>query len=115
MGDQEARYVSTNTKGQAETIEQAEWIAGHLRDMCLAAPPGLLHITIFITAKRTPSDAPVLDGFVTDDRRPPVQGDESAPASTRRVEHNAVVELRSGRPNFSELMDRELDLTEYGE
>lgn len=81
--------------------------------MCRAAPPGLLHITIFITAKRSPGDTPVLDGYITDDRRPPVPGDTQM--SGERVEHDAVVELRSGRPDFGELMNRELDCTAYGE
>ena len=82
--------------------------------MCLAAPPGLLHITIFITAKRAATDPPVLEGYVTDDRRPPAPGDVS-PTGGRTVEHHAIVEVRSARPDFTELIDRELNLTEYGE
>jgi hypothetical protein len=89
--------------------------------MCLAAPPGLLHITIFITAKPQASDLPVLDGFVTDDRRShPPSPDMASPftspsCSARTVDHNAIVELRSGRPDFNEMIDRELSLTAYGE
>ena len=87
--------------------------------MCLAAPPGLLHITIFITAIRSSEDAPVLKGFVTDDRRPPLPLPlpltEDPIFTERRIVHNAIVELRSGRPDFTELIDRELHLTEYGE
>lgn len=99
--------------------EQVQWIEGHLKDMCLAAPPGLLHITIFITAKRSSEDAPVLEGFVTDDRRPPLLPPlplaQGATPSQGAITHNAIVEVRSGRPDFSELIDRELHLTEYGE
>jgi len=89
--------------------------------MCLAAPPGLLHITIFITSKPLPNDPPVLDGFVTDDRRPhTVETEVTSPfdsptSSTRIVEHNAIVELRSGRPDFNEMIEREMSLTAYGE
>jgi len=88
--------------------------------MCLAAPPGLLHITIFITAKPQANDPPVLDGFVTDDRRshPPstdLVSPFGSPSSARTVDHNAIVELRSGRPDFNEMIDREMSLTAYGE
>lgn len=88
--------------------------------MCLAAPPGLLHITIFITAKPRLNDPPVLDGFVTDDRRlhptsPDLVSPFGSPSSTRTVDHNAIVELRNGRPDFNEMIDREMSLTAYGE
>ena len=87
--------------------------------MCLAAPAGLLHITIFITAKRSSEDAPVLKGFVTDDRRPslplPLPLTDDSTSTETKITHNAIVEVRSGRPDFTELIDRELHLTEYGE
>ena len=90
--------------------------------MCLAAPPGLLHITIFITAKPQSNDSPVLQGLVTDDRRPHMTTEsvmvspfDSPTSSTRMTEHNAIVELRSGRPQFDELIEREMSLTAYGE
>jgi hypothetical protein len=97
-----------------------EWIAGHLKDMCLAAPPGLLHITIFITAKPQSTDQRVLEGFVTDDRRPLHQANNLSPfdeptSPSAGIDHNAIVEVRSGRPDFGEMVERELSLTAYGE
>lgn len=89
--------------------------------MCLAAPPGLLHITIFITAKPQSTDPPVLEGYVTDDRRPRIATEsevspfDSPTSSSRITEHNATVELRSGRPEFNEMIEREMSLTAYGE
>jgi hypothetical protein len=106
---------------EADAAEQVDWISGHLKDMCLAAPPGLLHITIFITSKPQSTDPPVLEGFVTDDRRPHTAETEvvspfdSPTSSSRIVEHNAIVELRSGRPEFNEMIEREMSLTAYGE
>jgi hypothetical protein len=106
---------------ETDAAEQVDWISGHLKDMCLAAPPGLLHITIFITSRPQSTDPPVLEGFVTDDRRPHTAATEvvspfdSPNSSTRMVEHNAIVELRSGRPEFNEMIEREMSLTAYGE
>jgi hypothetical protein len=106
---------------ETDAAEQVDWISGHLKDMCLAAPPDLLHITIFITSKPQSTDPPVLEGFVTDDRRPHIATEtESSPfdsptSSSRIVEHNATVELRSGRPDFNEMTEREMSLTAYGE
>jgi hypothetical protein len=106
---------------ETDAVEQVDWISGHLKDMCLAAPPGLLHITIFITSKPQPTDPPVLEGFATDDRRPYIPtGIEASPfdsptSSSCIVEHNAIVELRSGRPDFNEMIEREMSLTAYGE
>jgi hypothetical protein len=106
---------------ETDAAEQVDWISGHLKDMCLAAPPGLLHITIFITAKPQPNDPPVLQGFVTDDRRPHTAETEvvspfdSPTSTTRIVDHNAIVELRSGRPEFNAMIEREMSLTAYGE
>jgi len=99
----------------------------HLRAMCLAAPPGLLQITLFITGKRQANEAPVLEGFVTDDRRdsPPADSEKkdepsstpsSPPASTKgKVEHGSTVVLRSGRPDFREIVATELKETAYEE
>jgi hypothetical protein len=107
--------------GETDAAEQVDWISGHLKDMCIAAPPGLLHITIFITSKPQSDDPPVLEGFVTDDRRPHVTAEteispfDSPTSSTPIVEHNAIVELRSGRPEFDEMIERERSLTAYGE
>lgn len=167
--------------------EQVNWIADHLREMCDLAPPGFLHITIFITSKRKSGETAVLPGYVTIDKRDPVEGEEksqrdgnhssgrdidaqdepetlrnngsdqtrTAPdhprtersgsestlndemaaediaahhrdkpvriidATTRakaeNVTHASMVELRSGRPNFPELIDRELKATDYAE
>lgn len=110
------------SRDRADNTEQVDWISGHLKDMCLAAPPGLLHITIFITAKTLPNDPPVLEGFVTDDRRTRISTEpevvsplDSPTSSTRIVEHNAIMELRSGRPEFNEMIEREMSLTAYGE
>ena len=96
--------------------------------MCLAAPPGLLQITLFITGKRQANEPPVLEGFVTDDRRdsppadsekedhPPSSTPSSPPASSKeRVEHGSTVVLRSGRPDFREIVATELKETAYEE
>lgn len=156
--------------------------------MCDLAPPGFLHITIFITSKRKPNETPVLPGYVTLDRRDPVESEKNdrhdepnstgrdtdtqqqpaalragetgrsdddrssfptPPARTERtgsdstlndqeaaethrdkpvrimntavrdkaenVTHAAMVELRSGRPDFRELIDREIKATDYAE
>lgn len=102
-------------------------IGDHLRAMCLAAPPGLLQITLFITGKRQANESPVLEGFVTDDRRdsPPADSEKedqpsstssSPPASSKeRVEHGSTVVLRSGRPDFREIVATELKETAYEE
>jgi hypothetical protein len=106
---------------ETDDVEQVDWISGHLKDMCLAAPPGLLHMTIFITSKPQSTDPPVLEGFVTDDRRPHtaetevVSSFDSPTSTTRIVDHNAIVEIRSGRPEFHEMIEREMSLTAYGE
>lgn len=95
--------------------------------MALAAPPGLLNITIFITGKRQANEPSVLEGFVTDDRRdsPPVDSEkENQPASTpssppafpkAKVEHGSTVVLRSGRPDFKEIVANEVKETAYDE
>ncbi|KAL7411891.1 hypothetical protein BDY24DRAFT_342513, partial [Mrakia frigida] len=72
--------------------EQVEWIGDHLRGMALAAPPGLLNITIFITGKRQANEPSVLEGF---------------------VEHGSTVVLRSGRPDFKEIVANEVKETAY--
>jgi len=96
-------------------IEQVEWISNHIKDMVIAAPLGLMHITIFITGKRTAGEAPVLEGYVTDDRRSPfpVQDGIQTVLPVQKIDHGATVELRSGRPNFAELVEREIEATAY--
>jgi hypothetical protein len=112
-------------------IEQVAWIADHLKDMCLASPPGFMNITIFVTSKRSRNEIDILPGFVTNDRRDPVpepEANEKQPSPrhqdstdtsqsdvARKVDHNAVVELRSGRPDFKELVQREMDASAYSE
>lgn len=148
----------------ASLPEQVNWIADHLREMCDLAPPGFLHITLFITGKREAGEAAVMPGYVTIDKRDPIEGEESnddnnsnenngdsnASESPRRAErtgsestlteqtsgqgekaarsqtenvsskpervsHGAVVEVRSGRPDFAEMVEREVAATEYAE
>lgn len=114
---------------------QVEWIGDHLRDMCRAAPPGLLDITIYITRDRTADEPEVLEGFVTDDLRKPrptaaeegekagekQQAEKRAPTPDRRtsgttvVQHNAKVMLKSGRPDFDEIVEEEVARTDYDE
>lgn len=96
--------------------------------MITHAPPNLLHITIYITGKRQANERPVLEGFVTDDRRSPAprDGHEKDDQSRRpssftsgsvktKIQHEAHVVLRSGRPDFEELVEREVQATEYSE
>lgn len=110
--------------------EQVEWIGDHLRDMCTHAPPGFLHVTIFITGKRTQGEPAVLPGFVTSDRRPPIEGEQhsnlgdaektTSPKGGDENEdrallptHGSQVILRGGRPDFNELVEAEVAATEY--
>lgn len=91
--------------------------------MCLLAPPHLLHITIFITGKRKANEVEVMPGFVTHDKRDAPEGADSesdnaiqrehSGRTKETVEHGAIVELRSGRPDFNEIVQREVDATEY--
>lgn len=96
--------------------------------MITHAPPNLLHLTIYITGKRKANERPVLEGFVTDDRRSPAPRDahekddqsrwpsSSTSGSVKtKVQHEAHVVLRSGRPDFEELVEREVQATEYSE
>jgi len=67
-------------------------------------------------------------GYVTDDRRDKVEEQDSdqekqprsktesnTSTSVERVQHEARVELRSGRPDFGELLQREMDRSAYTE
>jgi hypothetical protein len=106
--------------------------------MCRAAPPGLLDITIYITGKRTADEPEVIEGFVTDDQRKPrptaAEEDEKAKAGSEHqhteklapmpdrrtsestiVQHNAKVTLKSGRPDFDEVVEEEVARTDYDE
>lgn len=106
--------------------------------MCKAAPPGLLDITIYITGKRTTDEPEVLEGFVTDDQRKPRptadDGGEKVGADGQRqhtekvkptpdrrtsettvVQHAAKVTLKSGRPDFNEVIEEEVARTDYDE
>jgi hypothetical protein len=109
-------------------LEQTEWIADHLKEMCLMAPPGFLNITIFVTSKRKSGEPPIMAGYVTDDRRDKVEeqtserekqprskAESNTSTSVERVQHEARVELRSGRPDFGELLQREMDHSAYTE
>jgi hypothetical protein len=109
-----------------EIIEQTEWISDHLKEMCLMAPPGFLNITIFVTSKRRTSEPHIMAGYVTNDQRDKVEEEsgeqEKRPRSKtesnapiERVQHDARVELRSGRPDFGELLQREMDHSAYTE
>lgn len=105
--------------------EQVAWIDDHLREMCLLTPPNLLHITIFITGKRKANEVEILPGFITHDKRAKMENEPSGPArgdtirrepsapTKERVDHGAVVELRSGRPDFDDIVQREVDATKY--
>lgn len=80
-------------------------------------------MTIFITSKRKSDEAAVLAGYVTDDKRKPVEIDGEKPARSSGVEssqsgqvkHGSFVELRSGRPDFHELVEREVRNSSYTE
>ena len=109
-------------------LEQTEWIADHLKEMCLMAPPGFLNITIFVTSKRKSGEPPIMAGYVTHDRRNKVEEqiseqekqtrskpDSDASTPVERVQHESRVELRSGRPDFGELLQREMDHSAYTE
>lgn len=111
--------------------EQVEWIGQHLRDMCTHAPPGFFHVTIFITGKRAQGEAQVLPGFVTSDRRKPIEeqggqrdaekavkegsASEEEGAATLVPTHGSRVNLHSGRPDFDQLVEAEVLATDYEE
>lgn len=106
-----------------DAIEQVAWISDHLQQMCELAPPGFLHITIFVTSKRTSDEVAILPGYVTEDKRSLVEseGEKAARPSgiespaVERVKHGSRVELRSGRPDFRELVEREVQHSAYTE
>lgn len=52
---------------------------------------------------------------MTDDRRSPfpVQDGIQTVLPVQKIDHGATVELRSGRPNFAELVEREIEATAY--
>jgi hypothetical protein len=91
--------------------------------MCELAPPGFLHITIFVTSKRTANEVPILPGYVTEDKRDPVEGEGEKTGRPSGIEspavghvtHGSCVELRSGRPDFRELVEREIQNSCYTE
>jgi len=104
-------------------IDQVAWISDHIKQMCELAPPGFLHITIFITSKRKAGEDAVLPGYVTEDKRTSVgiesektaMPSEVEPSMSERVKHGSCVELRSGRPDFHELVEREVQNSSYQE
>jgi len=86
---------------------QVEWIGQHLRDMLDLAPPGLLHVNVYVTAD--PGTPNIMAGYVTSDSR---RG--AAPVS-ELPNHASRLELHSGRPKFDVLIEDEVQATRYSE
>jgi len=96
--------------------DQIAWIGDHLDAMCTAAPPGFLHVAIYITSMKR------LTGVRNE--YPPAQdatGDTATNASPRKgvsilkVVKHAQVQVLPGRPDFDGIIQTEIQQSDRSE
>ncbi len=89
-----------------KVASQIDWIGHHLSIMLELAPPGLLHVSVYVTADT--ATIPIMPGYVTTDNR-------RGALPTYTPTHGSTFNIFSGRPDFQQLVEEEVAATKYSE
>jgi len=95
---------------------QIAWIDDHLDAMCTAAPPGFLHVAIYVTSMKRPAGG----HNEYPPEQEPVDGTPGGTTSSKggpalKAIKHAQVEVLPGRPNFDGIIQSEIQQSDRSE
>ncbi|KAG8996567.1 hypothetical protein FRB93_000709 [Tulasnella sp. JGI-2019a] len=103
--------------------EHVEWIGDFLREAIALAPPGFLHVKIYVTSKTFIADTKAVASVLSTEQSP-CPSTSLAPSTTVEYHHpnpNPTVPIDSlsnlilGRPDVRDLLDKEIAATDYSD
>ena len=87
--------------------EQIAWIDDHLDAMCNAAPPGFLHVSVYVTSVTRPAEH--IRSY------PPTQECNDSVVTAHKAIRHTQVDVKPGRPNFDTIIQAEIQQSDRAE